>query len=200
MAVTNSCFKNIAMSRQKEDRIKFVQQDILRKLGMVTPPTVNANITAPSLNGEAAQKLIEAVVRAPPPTKSSLFINGLLVENGNGNPNSINEQTTTSNSPMGVGVTDVNEFATSEIYAQRLQSFYPSCGIPNFTIPSVWKHPNQREMRLFFDLNIPKSSDSTRPTHVTIMWAKLRLYVSAGPGCRNNELNANSGMNHSNCT
>lgn len=163
---------------------------------MTSPPSVVPSVTPSSLLGEAGRQLMDAVARAPPPTKSAYFGNGGLneqaVENQVVASSGTNSETTypgqTTRNPLYQQQQPnsllVKEFATAEIYAQRLQSFYPSCGIPNFTLPSVWKSPNQREMRLFFDLNIPRLTNSVRRSHTTIMWAKLRLFVTAGPGCR----------------
>lgn len=147
--------------------------------------------------------MMDAVARAPPPTKSAYFGSGgdqVSLENlpyGGAPPNSQQQGDQQAAAPFRTTGSPlynyqqqqnqqpaVKEFATAEIYAQRLQSFYPSCGIPNFTLPSVWKSPNQREMRLYFDLAIPRMTNLARRSHTTIMWAKLRLFVTAGPGCR----------------
>lgn len=142
---------------------------ILQQLGMTHPPTASPHLSTPSsLNGEVGKQIIDAVARAPPPTKSPF-----LYEDS---PDSLRP---TSSYPGGNDVTE-----SSEHYLQKLQGFHPSCGSPNFTSPSVWKQPNQREMRLHFDLEIPQKNDRQRGTHTTIMWAKLRLYVSAAPACR----------------
>ena len=183
--------------------------NILTRLGMVDripQPNVIANVTASSsiLNGEVGRKIIDIVANAPPPSKSNLILDTERTNNNNSN-NNMGMGMLMPVTPMLGSVTDSvpQEFSTSEIYAQRLQSFYPSCGIPNFTDPSVWKQPNQREMRLYFDdLSIitPKMTSSLqskstnnndnngatrRMTQVTILWAKLRLYIFAGPECVN---------------
>lgn len=185
--------------RIKEDRLNQIKADILTRLGMVgrVPQGPMANVTASSLNGEVGRKIIDVVANAPPPSKSNLILEERQANESNGN--GIGLGAGGSMAP-GVGVTDANsnEFATSEIYAQRLQSFYPSCGIPNLTDPSVWKQPNQREMRMYFDLTIPKSSGGARRTHITIMWAKLRLYIFSGPECV--KANSNSGKRTIKCT
>ena len=173
---------------------------------MTSPPSVMPSVTPSSLQGEAGKQMIDAVARAPPPTKSAYFGGGPGFTNDQssldhnpasygGSPNSNSDQGAmpfrTTGNPLYGGYQQQNqqnslvkEFATAEIYARRLQSFYPSCGIPSFTLPSVWKSPNQREMRLYFDLNIPRLTNIARRSHTTIMWAKLRLFVTAGPGCR----------------
>lgn len=168
---------------------------------MTSPPSVVPSVTPSSLLGEAGRQLMDAVARNPPPTKSAYFVgNNQGVENQVVSSFGNQEEKNSATSYPGQSTRNphyqhqqpgqnpnsmlVKEFATAEIYAQRLQSFYPSCGIPNFTLPSVWKSPNQREMRLYFDLNIPRLTNSVRRSHTTIMWAKLRLFVTAGPGCR----------------
>lgn len=165
-------------------RISWIQQDILRRLGMVgrVPPSVRmANVTASSsLNGEIGRKLIDVVANAPPPTRSPLLIDDIQLAANNNNNKWLNK---VSSSSSAIGVTDMNEYSTSEVYAKRLQSFYPSCGIPNLTDPLMWRQHNRQEMRLYFDLTIPKSSDRNGRTSITIMWAKLQLYVLAGTEC-----------------
>lgn len=77
------------------------------------------------------------------------------------------------------GVNGVNEIASSEIFAERLQSFYPSCNAPNHTDQNLWKNSRDADMRLFFDITFPKSSESQ--TELSVVSAKVRLYKINDP-------------------
>ena len=76
-------------------------------------------------------------------------------------------------------VTGVNEISTQEIFAERLQSFYPSCSVPNHTDPILWSMGSDFEMKLFYDITFPRSAEST--TEVTALSAKLRVFKYNDP-------------------
>lgn len=75
--------------------------------------------------------------------------------------------------PRTGAVTGVNEISSSEIFAERLQSFYPSCSVPNHTDPVLWNQNSDSVMRLYYDISFPRSSESR--TEVTAVSAKLRI-------------------------
>jgi hypothetical protein len=84
-----------------------------------------------------------------------------------------------SPTPRTRAVTGVNEISSSEIFAERLQSFYSSCSIPNHTDPMLWNFNTDSEMKLFYDITFPRSSESR--TEVTAVSAKLRLHKFNDP-------------------
>lgn len=57
------------------------------------------------------------------------------------------------------------------LHVQRLQSFYPSCSLPNNTDKAMWENPSS--FRIYYDIPFSRRSSGTE---VTIMRAKLRLY------------------------
>ncbi|CAG2121597.1 unnamed protein product, partial [Medioppia subpectinata] len=87
-------------------------------------------------------------------------------------------------------VTGVNEISSSEIFAQRLQSFYPSCSVPNHTDPIRWNQMADNEMKLYYDITFPRSVDSRNV--VTAVSAKLRLFKFNDPP--NERITANNNM------
>ena len=76
-------------------------------------------------------------------------------------------------------VTGVNEILSSEIFSERLQSFYPSCSVPNHTDPILWNMNSNFEMKLFYDITFPRSAESR--TEVTAVSAKLRIFKFNDP-------------------
>lgn len=76
-------------------------------------------------------------------------------------------------------VTGVNEISSSDIFAERLQSFYPSCSVPNHTDPVLWNVESEVEMRIFYDITFPRSAEAR--TEVTAVSAKLRIYKFNDP-------------------
>ena len=76
-------------------------------------------------------------------------------------------------------VTGVNEISSSDIFAERLQSFYPSCSVPNHSDPIIWNMDSQTEMRLFYDITFPRSAEAR--TEVTAVSAKLRIHKFNDP-------------------
>lgn len=139
-------------------------------------PASIANVTASSLNDEVGKKIIDVVKNGPPPTAKT-FLEDMALTN--------------ERSSITGGVTSPNEMPTSEIYAQRLQSFYPSCDVPNNTDVQLWNSMKDQQMKLYFDLTIPKSTNAR--THITIMWAKLRLFMFAKPSCVKNHFGTETG-------
>ncbi|KAL0277103.1 UNVERIFIED_CONTAM: hypothetical protein PYX00_004501 [Menopon gallinae] len=66
------------------------------------------------------------------------------------------------------------DWSTSNMYAEKRQSFYPSCDIPRNTDEDIWA--DQHTMNLFFDVYFPTPrSDST----LMIVNAVLRLYTKS---------------------
>lgn len=172
-------FKGLVLfDRLKKERLLNIQAQILRRLGLVGRiPIATVNVTASSLNDEVGRKIIDVVNNRPPPTSNTYLEDQFLLPN---DPNS-----------GGVAVTDTNKLSTSEIYAQRLQSFYSSCEVPNATDVRLWNSIDKQQMKLYFDVTIPKSTNAR--THITIMWAKLRLYMYARPECTQNKLGTETG-------
>ncbi|XP_035222723.1 transforming growth factor beta-2 proprotein-like isoform X2 [Stegodyphus dumicola] len=58
---------------------------------------------------------------------------------------------------------------------QRLQSFYPSCSLPNNTDRSSWENPTA--FRIYYDIPFNRHSSTSL---INIMLAKLRLYKITG--------------------
>lgn len=165
--------------RIKQERLLNIQAQILQRLGLVGRiPASIVNVTASSLNDEAGKKLIDVVKNGPPPTAKT-FLDDMNSDD--------------LNSGTGVTNTGDNEMPTSEIYAQRLQSFYPSCRIPNYTDVELWNSAKDQQMKLYFDLTIPKSTNLR--THITIMWAKLRLFMFARANCVRKQFGTETGKN-----
>ncbi|XP_075210777.1 uncharacterized protein LOC142318121 [Lycorma delicatula] len=63
------------------------------------------------------------------------------------------------------------QWPPSDIYTEKVQSFYPSCELPRNTDEELWSH--SEPMHLLFNLNYPTSLQGTA---VNIVAAKLRLY------------------------
>ena len=152
------CFEN--QNRVKQNHLNFIREQLMQiLLAGRTPPTPN-NVTVSSLNVDANVVQIKKVVEnGHPPITSSSSSSSLLTP--------INPTNVRSSSS-----------SLSEIYAQRLQSFYPTCNT-NSGYSVNTDQQQQMEMKLYFDLNIPKLPD--KRTHITIMWAKLRLFMMKGP-------------------
>lgn len=62
------------------------------------------------------------------------------------------------------------------VYSERIQSFYPSCSLPNNTDLSAWNVPGH--LRLHYDVTFPRPSAGTE---ITLVSAKLRLYRLPDP-------------------
>ncbi|XP_023234382.1 bone morphogenetic protein 4-like isoform X2 [Centruroides sculpturatus] len=77
------------------------------------------------------------------------------------------------------------------LYAERMQSFYPSCTLPNNTDRNTWD--NQNSFRIFYDVSVPRALINNE---VNIMLAKLRLYkinnLEVNPECANWEQNVSA--------
>nr|XP_027203167.1 uncharacterized protein LOC113797052 [Dermatophagoides pteronyssinus] len=165
----------LARERVKQNHLNFIREQLMQiLLAGRTPPTPN-NVTVSSLNVDANVVQIKKVVEngnPPIPSSSSSLLTPIT---------SINPTNVRSSSS-----------SLSEIYAQRLQSFYPTCNTNAGYSVNIDHQQQQRqmEMKLYFDLNIPKLPD--KRTHITIMWAKLRLFMMKGPCYHLNDNNDES--------
>ncbi|XP_039300775.1 uncharacterized protein LOC111057198 [Nilaparvata lugens] len=63
------------------------------------------------------------------------------------------------------------QWPPSDVYTEKVQSFYPSCELPRNTDEELWS--NGESMHLLFDLNFPISLQGNV---VNIIAAKLRLH------------------------
>jgi len=84
--------------------------------------------------------------------------------------------------PLGShGISGVNEIGSSEIFAERLQSFYPSCSVPNHTDTTLWYGHGlaNTQMKLFYQITFPKSVNTR--TQINVVTAKLRIYKFKDP-------------------
>ncbi|XP_074596902.1 uncharacterized protein LOC141851980 [Brevipalpus obovatus] len=66
------------------------------------------------------------------------------------------------------------EVPRSDIVFEKLQSFYPSCKIPNQSDQSRWCQQTLTGMKLYFDLNLTDSGNLRK--EILIILAKLRLF------------------------
>ncbi|XP_046388748.1 uncharacterized protein LOC124157780 isoform X2 [Ischnura elegans] len=63
------------------------------------------------------------------------------------------------------------QWPPSDLYTEKVQSFYPSCEVPRNTDEEAWHGPNV--MNLLFNLSLPAATDGST---ITIVAAKLRLF------------------------
>ncbi|KAH7645230.1 hypothetical protein HUG17_0768 [Dermatophagoides farinae] len=184
----------LARERVKQNHLNFIREQLMQiLLAGRTPPV--ANVTASSLNADVVQiKQVMEQNNGSPTPKMPIFDQTNIDRNDNNVRSSSSSSSSLSSS-------------SSEVYAQRLQSFYPTCDMTILDIlqnnddeQQQKKNENEKmEMKLYFDLIIPKLPDSR--THITVMWAKLRLFVFDGP-CGRRVKNDNgdySDMMLSNC-
>ncbi|XP_063218730.1 uncharacterized protein LOC134528992 [Bacillus rossius redtenbacheri] len=68
-------------------------------------------------------------------------------------------------------MSDMPEWPPSEMYTERVQSFYPSCDLPKNTDAEMWNDPTF--MHMYFDLKYPEPSDGMQSDIIT---AKLHLH------------------------
>lgn len=175
-----------------------IQAQILQRLGLSGRNPVTPSSSSHSRSMSLFPSATTLVNRDNSLARKLLNLNNSSADNNNNNNNNASnyfEDLLSAAAPDGVTNTgsqqNQQDYSTSEFYAQRLQSFYPSCSAPNETDESSWKSTNGRQMRLHFEVNIPRSHNVR--THVTIMWAKLRLYLFAAPGCATNRIGTSTG-------
>ncbi|XP_064455567.1 transforming growth factor beta-2 proprotein-like isoform X2 [Ornithodoros turicata] len=80
------------------------------------------------------------------------------------------------NPPVKTMATSSELTTARTVYSERIQSFYPSCSLPNNTDRVAWDQ--QGHFRLLYDINFPRPSAGTE---ISLVSAKLRLYKIAHP-------------------
>lgn len=173
----------------KQERLLSIQSQILERLGLngrIPSPSTSKVTVSSRLNGEAGRQLIDTVQKNHlfPQYGATSTVSGLATPRSLFNDLILSQIMSPSPIPPGTSiatVTETGDLRNTEIYSQRLQSFYSSCRTPNGTEDDVWVEQADGEMKLYFDVNIPKSSSVH--TVITVLWAKLRLFVYSEPGC-----------------
>lgn len=137
--------------RKRQERLLLIQTQILHRLGITGRAMNSSNMNTFS---DEERRLITRVVQRVPSSRTR---------------------------GIGSGISGVNEISSSEIFAERLQSFYPACSFPNHSDPTLWNQNLDEEMRLYYDINFSRSSQTQTQTEISVVSAKLRLYKYNDP-------------------
>ena len=145
--------------RKRQEALIQIQNQILNRLGISRRIINNTNTNLNNNFTDKEKHLILRVVQRVPVVSRT-------VSNGGSYP-----RVTDGSYPR---VTGVNEISSQEIFAERIQSFYPSCSVPNHTDHLLWNTSSEIEMRLFYDITFPRSYQAQ--TQVNVVSSKIRLF------------------------
>lgn len=158
--------------RIKQNHLNYIREQLIHVLlAGRTPPS--PNVTASSLSADVDVYKIKQVVESG---RSSDLLNH---SKQSYDIDSILNLAPTSPTLSPIETSPAMLQQNIDIYAQRLQSFYPSC--QNFDLFMPENFSKEKDMHLNFDLIFPRSTDAR--THIDIQWAKLRLWKLNGPRC-----------------
>ncbi|UXI22714.1 hypothetical protein NH340_JMT08656 [Sarcoptes scabiei] len=161
-----------ARERIKQNHLNYIREQLIHVLlAGRTPPS--PNVTASSLSADVDVYKIKQVVESG---RSSDLLNH---SKQSYDIDSILNLAPTSPTLSPIETSPAMLKQNIDIYAQRLQSFYPSC--QNFDLFMPENFSKEKDMHLNFDLIFPRSTDAR--THIDIQWAKLRLWKLNGPRC-----------------